>query len=38
MRRLYAQFDHAVPQWKETLEEVERLGAAFWEVTKDAGH
>jgi len=32
MRRLYAQFDHAIAQWKETLEEVERVGAAFWEV------
>src|SRR5207249_10107266 len=32
MRRLYAQFDHALKQWKETLKEVERVGAAFWEV------
>jgi hypothetical protein len=32
MQRLYRQFDHAVVQWKETLEEVERVGAAFWEV------
>ena len=32
MRRLYGQLDHALKQWKETLEEVERLGAAFWEV------
>src|SRR6266480_3308288 len=32
MQRLYAQFDHAIAQWKETLEEVERVGAAFWEV------
>ena len=32
MQRLYGQFDHALVQWKETLEEVERVGAAFWEV------
>ena len=32
MGRLYRQFDHAIEQWKETLEEVQRLGAAFWEV------
>jgi transposase len=32
MRRLYAQHDHAIAQWKETLEEVERVGAEFWEV------
>src|SRR5881275_1886209 len=32
MQRLYAQFDHAIRQWKETLAEVERVGAAFWEV------
>jgi transposase len=32
MRRLYAQFDHALLQWKETLKEVERMGAKFWEV------
>jgi transposase len=32
MQRLYRQFDHALVQWKETLEEVERVGAAFWEV------
>src|SRR6266700_2936146 len=32
MRRLYGQFDHALLQWKETLKEVERLGAQFWEV------
>jgi transposase len=30
--RLYAQHDHALEQWKETLKEVERLGKAFWEV------
>src|SRR5438094_7837378 len=32
MQRLYRQFDHALVQWKETLEEVERVGTAFWEV------
>ncbi len=32
MRRLYGQFDHALLQWKQTLKEVERLGAQFWEV------
>src|SRR5262249_24146321 len=32
MGRLYRQFDHAIAQWKETLDEVERVGAAFWEV------
>src|SRR6266478_2459465 len=32
MRRLYAQHDHAIAQWKETLEEVERVGAEFGEV------
>ena len=30
--RLYAQHDHAVAQWKETLKEVERVGKEFWEV------
>src|SRR5436190_1629520 len=34
MQRLYAQFDHAIKQWKETLEEVQRVGAAFWEVSE----
>src|SRR5438034_6110684 len=32
MQRLYRQFDHALVQWKETLEEVQRVGAAFCEV------
>lgn len=32
MRRLYSQHDHAVAQWKETLQEVERVGGEFWEV------
>src|SRR5216110_1098208 len=32
MGRLYRQLDHALEQWKETLKEVERLGAQFWEV------
>jgi transposase len=30
--RLYRQHDHAIAQWKETLEEVERVGGEFWEV------
>src|SRR5947207_15356843 len=32
MRRLYRQLDHALEQGKETREEVERVGGAFWEV------
>src|SRR5438067_8475799 len=32
MRRLYRQLDHALEQWKETREEVERVGGGFWEV------
>ena len=32
MRRLYRQFDHAQLEWKETLQEVERVGRGFWEV------
>lgn len=32
--RLYAQHDHALAQWKETLKEVERLAQAFWEVSQ----
>src|SRR4030095_13796 len=32
MRRLYGQFDHALLQWKETLQEVQRVGGKFWEV------
>ena len=32
MRRLYRQFDHALLEWKETLQEVERVGANFWEL------
>src|SRR6201982_713978 len=34
MRRIYRQLDHAIGQWKETLEEVERVGAQFWEVSQ----
>lgn len=30
--RIYAQHDHAIAQWKETLQEVERVGKEFWEV------
>src|SRR5437868_13830090 len=32
MLRLYTQHDHALQEWKETLQEVRRLGASFWEV------
>jgi transposase len=32
MRRLYSQLDHALEQWKETLQEVQRVGGKFWEV------
>jgi hypothetical protein len=32
LQRIYRQHDHAIEQWKETLEEVERVGANFWEV------
>ena len=32
MRRLYGQLDHALEQWKETLQEVQRMGGKFWEV------
>lgn len=30
--RIYAQHDHAMAQWKETLQEIERVGREFWEV------
>lgn len=30
--RVYAQHDHAIVQWKETLQEIERVGGEFWEV------
>jgi|GEM_PF-190226 len=30
--RLYAQLDQALAQWKDTLKEVSRVGASFWEV------
>jgi len=30
MRRLYGQLDHALKQKKETLQEVERVGGAFF--------
>jgi transposase len=30
--RVYAQHDHAIDQWKDTLREVCRVGRAFWEV------
>src|SRR5437867_8597009 len=32
MQRLYGQHDHALAQWKETLQEVQRVGGKFWEV------
>jgi transposase len=34
LRRLYAQHDHALEQWKETLREVRRVGRAFWEIAQ----
>lgn len=32
LRRIYAQHDHAIAQWKETLGEIARIGNKFWEV------
>lgn len=32
--RLYAQHDHALTQWRDTLREVRRAGRAFWEVAE----
>jgi transposase len=32
MRRIYSQHDHAIVQWKETLQEIDRIGQEFWEV------
>lgn len=32
LRRLYAQLDALARQWRDTLGEVERAGAAFWEI------
>jgi hypothetical protein len=32
--RLYSQHDQALQQWKETLKEVGRVGAGFWEVSE----
>ena len=32
MERLYRQHDQAISEWKETLQEVQRLGGKFWEV------
>jgi len=34
LQRVYAQHDHAIEQWKETLREVARLGRQFWEVAE----
>jgi transposase len=30
--RIYAQYDQAIAQWKETLKDVEGMGREFWEV------
>src|SRR5207249_4222134 len=30
--KVYRQHDRAIEEWKETLKEVERVGAQFWEV------
>jgi transposase len=32
LRRLYAQHDHAMTQWRDTLREVRRTGRQFWEI------
>jgi transposase len=32
--RLYAQHDHALEQWKDTLREVRRVGRQFWEIAE----
>jgi transposase len=32
MLRLYRQHDRAIEEWKDTFQEVERVGEAFWEV------
>ena len=34
LRRLYAQHDHALEQWKDTLREVRRVGRQFWEIAE----
>jgi transposase len=34
LRRLYAQHDHALEQWQETLREVRRVGRQFWEIAQ----
>jgi transposase len=34
LRRLYAQHDHALEQWKDTLREVRRAGRPFWEIAQ----
>jgi transposase len=34
LSRIYAQHDHALEQWKETLRDVRQVGRAFWEITE----
>jgi hypothetical protein len=34
LQRLYAQHDHALAQWRDTLREVRRLGRQFWEIAE----
>ena len=34
LRRLYAQHDHALTQWRDTQREVRRTGRQFWEVAE----
>ena len=34
LQRLYAQHDHALEQWKDTLREVRRVGRQFWEIAE----
>ena len=34
LQRLYAQHDHALEQWKDTLREVRRIGRQFWEIAE----
>ena len=32
LQRVYAQHDHALEQWRDTLREVRRVGRQFWEI------
>ena len=34
LQRLYAQHDHALEQWKDTLREVRRIGRQFWAIAE----